>query len=321
MNMDFFRYISSRFGRSRPKSMQLEITNHCNFNCIMCPTHCEDSTVSRPKGFMAIDQYDSICGMFKKLGGNFLIPQGAGESMLHPEFMTCLDIAKNTHRLHVGFNTNGSRFDNDIARQMIDLNIDEIGFSIDAFTPETFQRITGQNCLDKVMNAVDAMVDLRNTLGQNTPVIRVLIVEQDENRHEIKDYVNTWIDRVDEVIVQAMRVASGRKLSVPRSEPRKLCRHLFDTVFIQWDGDMTICCEDWNSEEVIGNIHSQPLEALWFSKKMRRFREMQRNRTYCPPDICLACEAWAGGRSKTMHSSRMDVVESALTTVYRRSNS
>lgn len=298
--------------------MQLEITNCCNLNCSMCPTHARDSRVTRPQGFITLNNYDKTLEMFKKLGGNFLIPQGAGESSLHPEFIECLDLAKSKYRLKVGLNTNGIRIDRNVIRRILTLGIDEIGFSIDALTGETYRGITGKDELDHVkLNAME-LVTARRSAGLAKPLIRVLIVEQEKNRSEIDGFVKFWLDHVDEVIVQTMRVGRGRRLSTSRKEPRKPCRHLFDTVFIQWDGAMPVCCEDWNSESIVGNVFDTPLSDLWYGEKMRKYRKMQRTGRYTPPDICLSCEAWAGGRTSRFRTMSWEITESALTRTYRK---
>lgn len=312
--------ICGMVGDHRPTAMQLEVTNACNFRCVMCPFHGPEKASDRTIGFMPVDTYRRVLGEFSKMGGTFLIPQGAGESFLHPDFAEMLRIAKKEFGLMVGLNTNGSRLTPDMMDLVLDLGIDELGFSIDAVKPGTFREITGGD-LDQVSESINVFLGKRAQRKDPTvPVVRVLMVEQDANRSETTDYINNWIPLVDEVIIQSIRTGAGRKLETARTEKRKACRHLFDTAFIQWDGEMVACCEDWESVTSVGNINNASLESLWHSATMKTFRTAQKNGSWSPPDICVDCEAWAGGCEKTVdHGDRIEIV-SALTRLWRRKN-
>ncbi len=63
---------------------------------------------------------------------------------------------------------------------MIDLQIDEVGFSIDALEPDTFRTITGGD-LAQVEATTLALAELRKVHGVKKPLIRVLLVDQKEN--------------------------------------------------------------------------------------------------------------------------------------------
>ncbi len=264
------------------------------------------------------DLFEKILGEFKRAGGKYLIPQGAGESFLHPQIMEFLRIAKKKFGLKVGLNSNGSVLTPEMCREIVKMGIDDFGFSIDAYSESEFKAITGTDKLAVVESAVQDMVRIRKELGSQFPFIRVLFVEQDANQHEMDTFVRKWIDLVDEVVIQTMRLQSGRKLRKPRIEKRRACRHLFDTVFIQWDGDMTVCCEDWNSEAVVGNIRENSLQELWMRGLPEKYRRLQMNGIYHDPLICKDCEAWAGGESHRVFREGMIIDQNALTHTYRK---
>lgn len=309
--------VYAALGDIRPVSMQLEVTNACNFRCVMCPFHGPEKASDRPVGFMSLDRYTDILKQFRQLGGTFLIPQGAGESLLHPQFREMLRIAVNTFRLEVGLNTNGSRLTESMMTEILDLGIREIGFSVDALKAETFRAITGGE-LAPVETAVETLVAMRNRRKSRNPRIRVLIVEQAANLAEIPEYIDRWVPVVDEVIVQARRINAGRELETPRQEVRRPCRHLFDTVFVQWDGEMVICCEDWESVTGLGNVFETALADLWRNPVMQSYRRAQQTGQWAPPEICRHCEAWAGGSSVERHHDDRIEIAGALTRTFSR---
>ncbi len=267
---------------------------------------------------MPIEAYDKILSEFTEMGGKFLIPQGAGEPFLHPQIMEFLDIAKSRYHLKVGLNTNGSLLNPDHNDALMAMCIDDIGFSIDALTADSFTEITGSRKLTDIESIVCRLIESRNQRNLTKPFVRVLIVEQETNRDQINDYVAKWVEIVDEVVVQTMRTHAGRKLAVPRTEQRRPCRHIFDTIFIQWNGDVVICCEDWESKTVIGNAIQERLSDIWHNPIMNRFRKMQLSGNYSVPEICTSCEAWAGGRESRQDMHEIIVRETALTRSIRR---
>ncbi len=308
--------LQDALGDIRPSTLQIEVTNACNFRCIMCPFHGPEKASERPVGYIDPDNYYHIVKQFKEMGGRLVIPQGAGESFLHKQFTDFIEYTK-TLDLSVAFNTNGSCLTPEIMSKMMDLEVDEIGFSLDALQPDTFRQITGGD-LRQTENAILQMVSMRKKSAKKQPLLRVLLVEQEMNADEIEAYVKRWITIADEVVIQTRRTGAGRALQKPRTEPRKPCRHLFDTLFVQWDGKMVVCCEDWESVTDIGNAFKTPLQYLWKNQLMNQYRKSQKNGVYYPPDICRVCEAWAGGKEhRVKHSNAIECV-TALTRVWRR---
>ncbi|MBN1878762.1 radical SAM protein [bacterium] len=305
------------WGDIRPGSLQIEVTNACNFRCLMCPFHGPENTSDRPIGFMEPGRYREVVRDFRDFGGSLVIPQGAGESFLHPEFPELLEFTKRTLNLSVGFNTNGARVTRDHLRLLIDLGIDEIGFSVDALTPGTFKAITGGD-LEPVEQTVKMLVDMRRSMSVRRPLIRVLLVAQESNQAEIDDYIRRWLPVVDEIVIQSRRIQAGRVLEKPRIEPRRPCRHLFDTAFVQWDGEMVICCEDWESVSSVGNVFESGFRSLWRSRIMKTYRSAQRRGDYSPPAICRDCQAWAGGLESRRNENGKEITMTALTRVIRR---
>ena len=52
----------------------------------------------------------------------------------------------------------------------------------------------------------------------------------------------------------------------------KPCHYPFYKMFVDWNGDVLFCSNDWGREHVIGNIMQDTLMNVWFSKPMRAIR-------------------------------------------------
>lgn len=81
---------------------------------------------------------------------------------------------------------------------------------------------------------------------------------------------------------------------------RPACAGLWDTPMVHVNGDVTTCCLDEHLENKIGNLSEQPLDEIWNSQQMNRWRVAQiEGRFEDSGPLCLRCN-WrsAGGISE-----------------------
>ena len=52
----------------------------------------------------------------------------------------------------------------------------------------------------------------------------------------------------------------------------KRCHYPFYKMFVDWNGDVLFCSNDWGKEHVVGNLLQQDIREVWFSKEMRKIR-------------------------------------------------
>jgi radical SAM protein with 4Fe4S-binding SPASM domain len=73
------------------------------------------------------------------------------------------------------------------------------------------------------------------------------------------------------------------------------CGRPFREMTITWDGDFTLCCDDWRHQYVIGNIGSKSMKELWQHPRIEaaRARLMNHDRSFGP---CASCDAPAAPR-------------------------
>jgi len=68
----------------------------------------------------------------------------------------------------------------------------------------------------------------------------------------------------------------------------KPCHYPFYKMFVDWNGDVLFCSNDWGREHVIGNLIQDSLFDVWFSKPMRSLRRKLRkgDRSNSPCNKC-----------------------------------
>jgi len=105
--------------------IQVEVSSFCNASCLYCP-----HTVFQ---HMWINQHMPLVAFQKLLPAlsraKLVYLQGWGEPFLNPDFFQMLKLAKEAE-CKVGTSTNGMLLDDKIIKQLIDIGIDVIAFSL-----------------------------------------------------------------------------------------------------------------------------------------------------------------------------------------------
>jgi MoaA/NifB/PqqE/SkfB family radical SAM enzyme len=116
-----------------PNRLTLELTNHCNYSCVMCPARIDPG---QPRGFM-----DS--GLFRRLVDEAaehppvaLVPFFRGESLMHPHILELLCYAKSKGLGPIQLASNAALLDESMAKGLLDAGLDFISFSLDSGSPE-----------------------------------------------------------------------------------------------------------------------------------------------------------------------------------------
>ena len=114
---------------SFPEALQIEVTNKCNFNCLMCIRHVWKAKLK-----------DLDLGLYKKIAKlNFqrlkkLILYGLGEPLVNPFFLDMLKISRRylPKESEIIFSTNGSLLTPSLAEKTLKkIGVNSISFSID----------------------------------------------------------------------------------------------------------------------------------------------------------------------------------------------
>ncbi|MGQ4832459.1 MAG: radical SAM protein [Candidatus Asgardarchaeia archaeon] len=114
-----------------PDVVQVEVTNRCNFNCIMCIRNFWKETL----GDMPFDLYKKLAReAFPNIKRATLY--GYGEPLINPNFIEMTKIARELLPTDgtIFFSTNGSLLSPKVADKLLkEIGVDSISFSIDSF--------------------------------------------------------------------------------------------------------------------------------------------------------------------------------------------
>ena len=213
------------------------------------------------------------------------------EGLLHPDILYIIRKCGEVHALDYWFTTNGTLLTEDIARAMIESGVTKLHVSLDAATPETYKKIRGGN-LEIVEKNVRRFLQIRNEMSSELPMLRVTMVEQDENRGEIDAFVNKWTGVADIVDVQKLTDYSILQNDELDRESYKHtffdCYYPFYQLSVTYDGRIWPCpCPVFNSGHPV-YLKDMTLKEYWNSKEILDIvHAIKNNEDYY--DCCLKC--------------------------------
>lgn len=163
-----------------PLEIQVELTTHCNIQCVMCT---RPYVIDRPK-HLHHNVISKLLPLFS--GAVKVIPFGAGEPLLHPQFKEVVEHAKHC-RAQVTFNTNGMLLNEGLSKSFVSLGVNLITFSLDAVKEETYKAIRRGSNYSKVMGNLATLVRLKKEHNSKLPMIGLAFVPMINNFREIPE--------------------------------------------------------------------------------------------------------------------------------------
>ena len=280
-----------------PNRVTIELTNRCNISC----TFCHRNDFDMKLGNMTDELYKKIINEMAENLPVAMVPFFRGESLLHPHFIEYIQYAKEKGIGPIQFTSNGLLFNKDMAKKLIEAGVDFASFSLDTIDEKLYSVSRRHGNLKKSMENVEAfavMCKEYREKGIKTPTIQVSTVDIDEYRNEQKEFIEYWKKYADVVRVYEEHDNNGRFRNKEVSDrlqavgARKPCRKLYTDMVIYWDGNISLCCYDWNETHSFGNVNNMTMKEIWNSDEMNALRKMHETDTITDDYICKECEHW-----------------------------
>jgi hypothetical protein len=214
-----------------PQRLYVECTAACNLSCFQAC--CAPETgISKTRQAGMLD-----FALFKKVideAGPSLARVdffNYGEAFLHKRAVEMCEYIKSHYpHIYLYTSTNGLAFSEDAVRRLINSGIDEVTFSIDGATPESYVRYRQRGDFAKVMRNLRTAIEEKQRAGLELPVInwRYILFAWNDSDAEMKQARrmagDLGVDRLCWEITDHPEDSFSRRF-VPGSEPHAAIRH------------------------------------------------------------------------------------------------
>lgn len=289
-NHFYNKLVISKAGTILPSFLQIENTNICNAHCIMCP----HDKMKRKTKIMSLENFQKIvrnvtaCYPIKRVAIN-----GFGEPLADKTFVDkILFINKNYPKIKIEFYSNASLLNDKMTNNLLRCKIEKITFSINA-TKKNYNKIMGLNydiVLNNVINFIDKIKKLKHR-----PLVNISMVLTNENKDDVKDFVNFWRKKADSVRYYlpfnwASEIGNlGLSKNQLVKKKRWPCLILWDSVIVDADGNVIMCCADYESKVKFGNLLKEDIKQIRESDKFKELLNKQLKHDYNTP-VCSGCD-------------------------------
>lgn len=244
---------------ARPRYIQMETVTKCNAKCPFCP----QNEIVRDPARMPDEMWKKIVDDTRGWGLTYR-PFLTNEPFVDNRQAEIVRyIKENDPTARVEFNTNAELMTEKLATELLEAGVDIMRFSIDGFSPETYEPSRVGIAYNKVLERTTRFLELWDQGGYRDKVFTELrMIEVPENAHEVAAYREYWAPKCTEVLITQMYQWpwTGQKREDVVLKP---CLKILDEMFFYTDGNATVCCWDVHERAVIGNVMEQSVQEIW----------------------------------------------------------
>lgn len=227
-----------------------------------------------------------------------------GEPTLHPQYITFMEKIKSAGAL-IHINTNGSLLNDAQMEQLYEIHLDSIKFSFQGANEGTYNEMRKGGDYKKLLSQIRKFYEMRGE--RDFPYIQISTTLTTESREEVTDFINdvgNYCDyynightKLNHLDIDLMNISDADKDKIRSLKERetnhhqhfKVCPEAFDKLSVNWNGDVTLCCSDYDNYMVVGNILHQDLKELFLCEKADSLRKILVKEEYDKIPCCKNC--------------------------------
>lgn len=273
------------------KELTIENTSYCGAKCMMCPR--DEYFAERKWTHMTMEMFQSVVHQGVALGMESLDACGFGDPFFDPNYKAKLAWVRQTYpKMKIYTSTTGHM----LLEQSLDWvceSVDTLKISNFGMTKEIYEKVhKGSLKYDKIH---ENLLKLVSRPDGKKPYIIFLFIVFPENEHQIEEWKAFWEPKVDEVMVWLPHNYSGsnKALSgqvIAGDAKAKSCgRPVNGNLFVRANGDVSMCCFDFNHKLLLGDLKKESLKDILMGKPLADLRTRHEENNYCGV-LCGTCD-------------------------------
>lgn len=201
--LDAIGVLDGLYAYKGPNSVQIDLTNNCNNDCIGCWCNSpllEEKKIDAEakKQTIPFKRIIRLIDELYKMGAKYMYYAGGGEPFMYPQIMELLRYTKKKG-LICYVNTNFTLIDEKIVKELVDLKVDHLTVSVWAGTPQVYAS-THPNKNEETFCRIKEMLKLLNNLKYKYPIIKLYNVIFNMNYHDIEAMIEFGLQTNSESI-------------------------------------------------------------------------------------------------------------------------
>jgi MoaA/NifB/PqqE/SkfB family radical SAM enzyme len=256
--------------------------------CPECPTG--NDLLRREKGDMKFSDFILITNQIAShtMYLSFFVQ---GEPFLNKDLPKMISYASDAS-IYTSLSTNGHFINQQVAEDIVKARLRKIIFSVDGATQESYQKYRKNGQLNKVIDGIKTLIDVKKHFGKKYPLIVIQFIVFRSNEHELDDIRklahNLKVDNLEIKTAQHSLPDFSNNLITTRERYSRYkqydgklilknnpsaCSRIWTTSVITWNKLLIPCCYDKDANYTMGDLEKHSLKSLWESNNFTQFRK------------------------------------------------
>ena len=272
----------------------IEINNTCNIDCLMCKT----SLSTRGKGRMQESTLEGALQSLSELQIRNVTLHTIGDPLANPRLPEMLSLLRK-HEFTTNLSTNGLLLDRHVDTLLEYRDIcAALRISIDGASKEVYEKIRAGGKWEDLMANLNLF---QEKMAPKDYYLTINMTVSQDNRAEVGAYISLFRNYVRQPF-QDLRFHFVNSLSpdpayfdqvnlLPlHTHSRSPCPLVVRPVpYVLVNGDVSVCCRDYDGSMVLGNILTQSIEEIQSGDPMQKLKEAHRTGDLSGYPLCANC--------------------------------
>lgn len=267
-----------------PKSILIETLNLCQGNCKFCPytrIRKNEKTV-----FFDTERFKELIKEMSNHEVKRITLFNNNEPLLDYRICEFIKFAhENLKDTEITLSTNGILLTMDKLIELKAVGLTTLYISIPTINKENYKEIMGVS-LEKLLKLLEKIED-----KELCKMIRIAVPKTKYYDHDLMkeklgkylicewdlEYKENWkIDDIYNEVIDFVHYVGP-------------CDRPMDQMVISSNGNVIICCRDWNYQNIVGNVYEKSIYDIWHGKEMKKIQEHIAYGDYDSIDCCKDC--------------------------------
>ena len=270
----------------KPFSVQLQTHSFCNGRCVFCPY--PEMKKKLPQGRMEKELIHKIADEISTWETPpQIILMLQNEPLMGSDFFNTLEYFKKSNpQIEVGTVTNGSLLNESMINQIVKSRLDHLTISLNAFSRDTYEKLHPGFSFEGILSSIRMLAEQKN----DRLSVKLSFVDTTQNHNEKPDFIqfarkHNMGFRIIQLLNRADTLKHYNLFRISRYTWKSLklrliykyfyqaCNLPFQSITILYNGDVILCCNDWQRGAVVGNVNRETLERIWNGKTINFYRQ------------------------------------------------
>lgn len=237
--------------------IDLNTGEFCNRKCVFCPRSNPENYPNQ-KLWMQNSLATKLANDLSEIGFNGILNIcGYGEPLANPTIIEIVEIL--SKNIHTELVTNGDYLNTKLIQNLYEANLSKL-----------------------VISAYDG--------AHQIPKFKSLLNES-KVPNEFATIRNRWFGADEGFGIKMTNRGGVLETEDSKRHELRPCAYTHYSLTIDFNGDVLLCVQDWNKKLKFGNVYSESIEDIWFSKRLMGYRKKLAMKRSVAGHPCSICDA------------------------------